>query len=182
MVSETGSRVVNSGISVVDCGGRVRHGARRVRNSARVVVSETGSRVVNSRIDSVGSGGRVRSGAIRRGVVSVQPSLLGHAGCGGSVAGRDVRVSGCAGRPVARRSGSSAIVVGAQTVRASARCCGLVGVMRRGGVGGRGVVGGGGGRVSVAVLVVKLVGDLVHETHDCGVVVVFVLLFWGYWS
>jgi hypothetical protein len=156
--------------------------ARGVNSRSRVVLvtSKASSRVVNSGINAVGCGGRVRSGAIRRGIVSVHPGLLSHAGCCGGVAGRDVCVSGCARRTVTGRGGCSAIVVGAQTVGASARRGGLVGVIGRGDVrGGVGVVGGGGGgRLSVIVLVVELIGDLVHETHDGGLVVVLVLVFW----
>jgi hypothetical protein len=61
-------------------------------------------------------------------------------------------------------------------VRASARGGGLVGVIGRGDVGGCVAGGGRGGVLSLLVLVVELVGDLVHESHDCGVVVVLVLL------
>jgi hypothetical protein len=157
-----------------------------VRNSARVVLivtSKASSRVVDSGINAVGSAGRVNSSAIRRDVVGVHPSLLGHAGCGGGVAGRDVCVSGCAVRSVTTAGGSSAVVVGAQAVGAGAWGGGLVGVIGRGDVRGGAVVGGsvvggGGGGLSVVVLVVELVGDLVHETHDGGLVVVLVLLFW----
>jgi hypothetical protein len=122
----------------------------------------------------------VRNSAIRRGVVRVHPSLLGHAGCGGGVAGRDVCVSGCAGISVTTAGRRSAVVVGAQTVRAGAWGGSLVGVIRRGDVRGGVVVfgGGGGGVLSVLVLVVELVRDLVHETHDYGLVVVLVLLVW----
>ena len=90
--------------------------ARGVNSRSRVVLvvtSKSSSRVVDSGINAVGCGGRVRSGAIGRGVVSVHPGLLGHAGCGGGVAGRDVCVSGCARRTVTGRGGCSAIVVGA---------------------------------------------------------------------
>jgi hypothetical protein len=180
VTSKASSRVVNSRIDAVGSGGRVRNSARVVL----IVTSKASSRVVDSRINAVGSGGRVHSSSIRRDVVSVHPSFLGHAGCGGSVAGRDVCGSGCAVGSVTTAGGRSAVVVGAQAVGASAWGGGLVGVIGRGDVRGSGgvvgsAVGGGGGGLSVVVLVVELVGDLVHETHDCGlVVVVLVVLVW----
>lgn len=87
----------------------------------------------------------------------------------------------CAGRSITTAAGSSAVVVGTQAVGASTRCEGLVVVMSRGGGGGVVVVRRG-GRVGggISVLVVELVGDFVHQTHDCGVVVIVpvVLVSW----
>jgi len=175
----------------VTSAGRVRHSARgstitavvrvdsrigfvghvrgvNTRSRAVLVVAAVAShRVINSGINAIGGAGRVNgTSSVRRGVVSVHPGLLGHAGGGGSVAGRDVCVSGAGRSAVATAGRGGAVVVGAQAVRASACGGGLVGVIGRGDVRGGVAYGGGGGRLSVTVLVVELVGDLVHETHD----------------